>query len=46
VKQDEMKSAEQTDSSGWEAPVLEEIDIALLTRLSDVGIVSDGIFTS
>jgi hypothetical protein len=32
VKQDEMRNTEETDSSQWEVPILEEIDVALLTQ--------------
>jgi hypothetical protein len=32
MKQDEMKLIEKADEPTWQAPILEEIDVALITR--------------
>ena len=32
MKQDEMKNLEKTEVSLWETPILEEIDVALITQ--------------
>jgi hypothetical protein len=44
MKQDELKTNEKTVSA-WDPPILEEIDVALLTQFGSTGH-TDGILTS